>query len=407
MNPLPSLSPARSLVWRIAVSASLGLSALLGAEKAAAPKPPATHTLYMGADLAVEWKGQLRPVKDVRGTSFVVDVDGHPLTIPAIDGELGLKIDSNLKISRTRAEISNLQVERAYTPGNDPRKKYEDKVGYAMGATGVSDLAGFRMRTAQLGASLPNSDPNDAAAAAARAQAAEGDYQRSLETGAAAQDLMLNAQAQMNVELARELYDAFRITFVVSSAKPLNDPYVVIMVRFREKAEDPKTARMLVYAQSLAHVDQRPDTFRLFRGGLPPGFQIESEQIHLYDHGVEVATSVSPKQTPLTAEEAYQVALIDYSTRNRDKSLAPVAAPIFWPEDARARLHAAAGERPFYVRVGPDGRPVGAFEDEGCARPLANAEAAAVVAELRFLPALEQGKPAAGITALNPALLPR
>jgi hypothetical protein len=176
---------------------------------------------------------------------------------------------------------------------------------------------------------------------------------------------------------------------------------MIVTVRYREKADRPDKARIWVYAEKLPPIDAKPEKIRLFRGGFPPGYELEDYRMHLYENGSEIATSASRKQVALTADEAFQVTVVDYPGKNRDQTLGPVPARTFWPADLRARVPAAKQGQTVYLKVGKDGKPLGTFVDKSCTHALADAEIDVVMAELRFYPALASGKPIEGVATVR------
>ena len=88
--------------------------------------------------------------------------------------------------------------------------------------------------------------------------------------------------------------------------------------------------------------------------------------------------------------------MIDYIGSNRNQTKAPAKSGAFWPGDLTSRLIPDKLSRTLYAKVRKDGRAAGLFEDEKCSRPVDDAEIAALIPQLRFLPGLEKGKAAEG-----------
>ncbi len=374
----------------------LALVTLSGAPGAAGPtrasgKP---YTLFMGADLSVEWHGKLWPVQGVRRNAFEVEADGE--RVPVRDTELRMKVVDRLKMTTTYATVTKLKAERAYTPQNDPRQWAHDVSQAASVASDGLDIAAYNLNRLQSIAGRGSSTVTPEMLASANDA-----FQRSLADQGSDRYSTPDAVSREQTELARKLFDAFRMSFEISSNRPLTDPYLVVMVRFRERADNPETARMLVYAQVLPAIDQRPQTVRLMRGGFPRGYQLVDSRIHLYDHGTEVPTSATPNQMAMTKDEAFQYSLVDYATRHRDQTRPPAPAGAFWPRDLAARLPGRELDRLLYVKVRQDGRVAGFYGDQACTRPVRDATLEAVRTDLRFEPALDYGKPVEGVIVLN------
>lgn len=373
------------------------------------PSPSKPYTLYLGANLTVEWQGKLWPVRGVMHNSFVIEAEGK--RVPVRDTDLRMKINPTLKLTAARATITEVKAERAYTRANDPRHYAHGAMLAAGEASDASDLAAGRLNNmANVDGAEQNviahwnpdwgPTPSPTFSAGDLANASDR-LQRSLSVQGSDISSVPDAVSKEQTELARKLFDAFSLSFKISTAKPLVKPYLVVMVRFRDQSGDPKGTRLLVYAQVLPTVDDRPQTVRLLRGGFPRGYQLVNYQIHLYDHGTEVATSAAPNQMAMTSDEAFKYSTLDYAVRNRHKTLPPTPAGSFWPADISARLPAKDLGRTYYVKVDKNGRAVGYFDDQAGVRPVRDAELDAVRPELRFNPALNKGKPVEGIVAVN------
>lgn len=89
-------------------------------EESAATK---THTLFMGADIAVDLDRDLYPVHDVVGSSWVVRINGRDRVISAKRAPLSLKITPSLKLTETGVNIVGFQKIPTFSFANDPSVK--------------------------------------------------------------------------------------------------------------------------------------------------------------------------------------------------------------------------------------------------------------------------------------------
>lgn len=397
-------TPATLPVGRILACLLAALTLTLGtaATPPAAPASPKTHTLWVGAQFSVEWQGQLRPVVGVDGGTFVVDVDGRRVTVPSLRSDLSIKIDDTLKLSTRSATVTDLKGERTYTRENDPRTKFNRSFATGAGASAATSAASYNLVQNQLAAGDPKNPFGPA-----NARAAEQAYNSTAFASTSDLNSAGAHAARMGAELAEERFDAFDLTFSVSSHQPLEQPYLIVVTRYREQAGDPKSGRIWVYADTLERITDQPRQIRLTRGGFPPGYELIDFRVHLYDAGQEIATSVARKRTELTTDEAFQYSVIDYIARHRDATLAPVPVRAFIQTGLRSRLPAETLPPTVYVKVAADGRPLGAYRDQAATSPLTETSLAHVVAELRFHPALAKGKPCEGIAAVDLAQILR
>ena len=410
---MKTISPliARSAAFPGLISSLIVLFAAAPVPGAAAPEAaapqPKTHTLFMGADLEVQVSQGFSRVRDVAGETFLVSADGKELSVPMNGGPVNLRVQQSLKLTPASATIANLKGERAYTPANDPGKRFmreqpgtnaQDMIARADGAYMViSNLAAAGGTASGGGASGPGGMP----IASGEVQAARNVAENAGTATFAEGNNIGNYVTKMQGELAQELFDAMEVTFEVSSEKPLTAPYVLIIARYHEKDAKPVKSRNWIYAKALAPIDQKPRKIQVKAAGFPPGFVMEDFKVHLYDHGQELATNVADRRVPLTRDEAFQYVMIDYVSSHKDATLPPTPAMGKLPADLRSRLTSGQLAQTLFVRVGKDGLPAESFVDAACSQKVTDPYLQSVVADIRFKPALEKGKAVEGIAQLN------
>jgi hypothetical protein len=376
----------------------------------AAPDPvvtePKTHTLFMGADFDLQVNKDFCRVQSVSGDSFVVNTNGSQRAVPMNEGLINLKVQQSLKLTEASATIDGLKGERAYTPANDPRKKFmrsqpgttgQDAINYADGhQMFISNLAaaqGSAPRGGGAGGGMGNLTAAKATADTAASTAGMVNFSEANNMGAYV--------GRLQQELAEELFDAMEVTFAVSSEKPLSNPYVVIVARFHERDAQPGKSRNWIFAKALAPIDSTPRKIRIMQGGLPLGFVMEDFKIHLYDRGQELATNVADKRVALTRDEAFQYLKLDYLSSHKGATLPPDAALGKLPADFRTRLTGKQAVPTLFVQVSKEGLPVEAFVDESCSQKVTDVDARSAIMDLRFQPALDKGKAVEGTYRLN------
>ena len=405
-NPLPLLSRAAGLVLFMVASH------LATAEPASTPPKP--YRLFMGSNLSVVSKDLALPVIDVRRRTFVVKGPRGDQFVNPNDRQFQLKIDDALKLSSAFAMVENLNVERIYTPGNDPMDKFvtmtqvsgymADQADNAMQAQRYSE-SGVGQASAFAAIEAGSEGEPAALAQLATSQAHLGNAQASADRAQWTTRMQAISPASMSGRLTSDLaagqFDGVRVTFKLSSPRRLETPYAVIFIRYLEQQDRPNTANVWIHAEKLPDIDESPRTITIQGGGLTPGYHIDSYHVHLYEGTAEIATTVSPKQVALTTDEAFQFSVIQHITANRDQTKDPAEAKAFWPGQLQNRVPADMLSRIFFVKVGPNGRALGLFEDKDCAQPVTNAGLVALIPELRFLPALTKGKPVVGIAPVK------
>jgi hypothetical protein len=205
----------------------------------------------------------------------------------------------------------------------------------------------------------------------------------------------------MQNELAEGNYDAVEVSFKVSSPVELDDPYMVVLFRFQEREAKTGQEGMLIHAKSLDPIGPKPKYIRVREGGMPMGFKYIDCQVHIYNHGQEVATNASPKRVELTRDEARQYLLIEYIGANKGVTIGASAASGTLPRSSRAQLSIAQLNRTAFVKVSEDALPVGIFLDENCQQPVEDPVYVTALQEIFFKPALDEGKPVAGIARVR------
>jgi hypothetical protein len=385
-------------------------------EIAAAEATP-SHVLFMGADFWVDQGKKEYRVKNVQGSRFVVDKNGKAERVPTEFNRLKIRIAQQLKLTTATARIDKLKGERAYTPQNDPAFLALKQQGM-MAQVGMEMEDGAHMRMAEADRQLASTQ---AAAAAGgmgspQAEAALPGRQKAFDAATQAYDVATSInrgeltdgsfhQSAALDELGRENYDAMSFELEVSSEKPLGEPYVVMLTRFREKDGKPGVSRNWIYAKSLDPIGTKPQKVRVLQGGFPLGFILEDFEVRLYDGGTEIATNVSPKRVPLTREEAFQYQLIEHLSQNKSATVPaePVMAAL--PEDFASRLAAGQGQQVYWVEVSNEGLVTAVYADERYSKKVDDPYFVDAVRRVWFKPALEKGKPVQTRTALNVASL--
>lgn len=392
----------------------LRLACLLPALAWAAGEPAAkTHTLFMGADLAVERNKKFYRVEDVSGSEFKIRIGQNEVFVPTRGSANQFRIDHELKLAGAPVTLGKVIADRTYTSARDPRRQFEASSGAAGGAAAVQDAAyGAMIREEMtnamaqgtLGADPERAHPavqEAAKASAARLEESMGKLDPANQLALSDQNQVAVQAERMNRQLMDGNFDAIEVAFEVSSPVPLDDPYVLIIARIRDRDSRPGVTRNWIYADTLDPIGTKPQFVRVREGGFPVGYHLEDAQIRIYNRGREVPTSVSPKKVELTSEEARQYIVMEHVAAHRGETLAAVPAFVQPPPDLRDRVAAGHYPAPVFVRVGDDGGPKGAYLDQACSRPVQDPYIEALVAGMIFRPALEKGKPVPGVARIR------
>ena len=342
-------------------------------------------------------------MQDVSGNSWVITVKGEQVAVSPKDGPIGIKIVPSLKLTETSASMGNIRAEQAYTPGRDPSASFARATAASenlfMGSQIQLNNAVIQ-NAVEMGVvathSVSGTNPNTTEEAEVAALQQEATQVLSAATSGPGTTTDL---AQGSISSSG--YDAMEIRFDVSSEKPLNSPYVVIVTRFHDRDGKPGTVRNLVYAQALDPIGPQAKRIHVLEGGFPPGFELKDYQIHLYNRGEEVATNISSKRVPLTRDEAFEYVKMEYVGAHKDATLPPVPAMGKLPADLPSRLAGGQFSQTLYVKVSKDGLANEAYLDEACSQRVNDPYVETVVRDIRFKPALENGKPVDGVAPLK------
>jgi hypothetical protein len=407
-----------------------------------------THTLFMGADIAINLDKDLYAVRDVIGSSWVININGQEKVISAKQAPLNLKITPNLKLTENSVTITRFKKAQAYTFDNDPSVKLtramsqsgmdnfeaqnvanaaRDKLDTMLGNPAASVLvasdqqfgADVLMMTAKYDGAATHPGPEDGsphisnAVPTATESTIGSNFGNSTvfdTRGLNAAQLQISANNEsvqnengneVGARLKKTGLDAMEVEFDIVSEKPLFNPYIVTMTKFHAAGGKEGMVQNLVFAEALHPIDARPLHVHLVEGGFPFDFQVVDFQVHIYDRGVEVATNISDKRVELTREEAFDYIKFEYIGAHKNDTLPAVAAMGRLPADLPTRLAAGSYSAPYFVKVNSDGLANGAFADRDCTRQVHDDYLQGVVRDLRFKPALEKGKPVDGVAEVK------
>jgi hypothetical protein len=371
-----------------------------------------THTLFMGADFSVGKDSKTYPVKDVLGSSWVVDVGGQEREISTKEGALNIRITPSLKLTQVFATVANLKDERGYSMGNDPIARQTRAL-----VTAANVNAGYQAAASQADARMDASNQQNGSAvfkgSGTEASTAPGSplvpiqYRQftpgatQAQLAAASTGVSAGADNEMAADRLPSGFDAMDVQFEVSSERYLSNPYVVTVTRFRPRGASPGMVQNLVYSKALDPIDSHPKSIRLLEEGFPQDFELLDFQVHLYNRGSEVATSVSPKRVSLSRDEAFEYLKIEYEAAHKADTLAPTPALGQLPSDLPARLAEGKYRETLFVRVSSDGLPAGVYSDAACSTKVEDPYLLAVVDSMRFKPALRDGKPMEGVAPVR------
>ena len=372
----------------------------------ASSKNDKTHHLFVGPDVSISHESEVVAIRKLSKRDALIDTPSRDRVALGDAPRFSLKMAP--KVSSNSASITELVAEETYSSGTDPERiammdaldqsRTQDILAdqihsaeQAMSAgggfslsTGVGDLAG-------------NSGAPDEETATELSESGDADDTAGifLEDMVARQESVVDARDFGGLEGERPNYDSLRVSFYVSSEKPMADAYAVLLVSMKI---DNETSGFTTYKR-IGEVDQTPRRVRVFHEGLPPGYKITKTQIFIYNHGEEIATNLSEKHYDITSSQARDFVKMNHRGMHlRDTvpakpawSLAPfVLQATEKPEDYDYPVTVELDAAGDLVSIGTGG---GKIPDH----------VRAVLQETTFVPALEKGKPIATTLVVNAA----
>jgi hypothetical protein len=398
-----------------------------------------THTLFMGADIAINLDRDSYKVKDVFGSNWVIDINGQQKEISAKQAPVNLKITPNLKLTETSATIVGFKRTQAYSFDNDPSVRLtrgmsqsasmnNDLLAVAANATARIDSmsnkefaqfaasddqfsASAQMTTAQyafsnshaagVGGRAPlTSTVAPSTTAANPLGVADINLGALASAGAAAQVQAQNGDEPVG-KIATAGFDALDVDFDIRAARQLHNPYVVTMTKFRARGAKPGMIQNLVYAEALHPIDEHQSHIHFSESGFPVGFEVVEFQLHIYNRGEEIATNVAADRVELTRDEAFEYVKMEYEGAHTKDTLPAVPAMGRLPADLPSKLAQGMYSSVFYTKVSAEGLAYEAYSDAACTKKVDDPYLDSVVKRIRFKPGLSKGKPVEGTAALR------
>ena len=361
---------------------------------------PKVYVLFQGMDISIGQGGVLKPVTDVSGSSWVVNVKGQESLISPNEGPISMKMTPGLKLTEVTATVSDLRAEGAYTFMNDPVVKLTQGLNQAA-SVNVASAAASNQSSALTITSLNGSGTGGSVPKAGTNANSSNQPASQAQVANTSTDMLY--QGQWNTAAG---FDLLHVSFGISAPKRIEQPYLVVVTKFHDLGAEAGSFRNLVYAKALEPIDTKVMNVKFEQSGFPVGFDLLGLEFHLYNRGVEIATNVSQKRTEMTSAEAFDYIKSLYLKAHKTDTLSPT--PVMadsLPADLHEKLTSGSYSSVFYVKVSKDGVGEEPFADASCSTKIDDPYLEAVVRGIRFKPALQNGTPVEGISSLNLARL--
>lgn len=245
--------------------------------------------------------------------------------------------------------------------------------GGNVGPLGEADLAYLQSVTLQQGA-------------AAQASASEASNLSNLTT------TLWDMEREMADKTHQENFDALILNLKIQSPEPLTDCYLFVRSTYLDPASDkPETKNFKVRFVEVGDIDaNHPETVRFTMTDFPEGPQILDMTYHLYSGPLEIATDFSDQRIQLSEDEAYDFLFADLFSRSDPENSNPELFKLLpeIPSDLSART---LEEASISLVVQADGN-ISDVRIENCPRKDLT-RVKEIIAQARFLPAIENGIP--------------
>jgi hypothetical protein len=188
--------------------------------------------------------------------------------------------------------------------------------------------------------------------------------------------------------------DTVKVSFKLSSPDPLGKGYVALVTEYKSQSKE-GTVQQGVSVEAFDSLGRQPRKFTMRQKVLPGDWSLSGHRIAVYAEGQEVATNLSDRRMAVTKDEAHQFFVLQHLLTNKDRSRAPSMIAMLPKPQLKA---AAAGiELPdeIFVKVDKDGKLLSLSTDPS-GKGEVDPACEAFIRNMRFLPALEKGKPVEG-----------
>lgn len=361
------------------------------------PSADRDHHLFVGAQLYVHQGEERIPIEKIRGDRALV-------TEPDLDS-IPIKQDSTItyrlvpKVSAVVAEITDMSSEVVFTPTMKHLDQQSQLDIYFNRQADYLEAEQRRLESEGSGAS-DDADSGSTTDSGAFSSGTEG-IQAQLD---GVSDQLSDLQImQESLEWDPELVagaessggNTAKIVLNLSSPTHIADAYVFAAIRI---STNDKLYDLSVY-RHVGEVTPQARRVVLQRANLPSGFEIKETHVFVFSQGTEIPTNKSEKHFQVTREEAWEFARLSHLG---DYGRESVSARPAWAL-APARLlgvEAVQGiSNPVRIHLDENGHMTG-LVDEGAIVP---DQVDAILQEMAFLPALENGQPVPSILTVDPA----
>jgi len=390
--PMPHDGFLRRTVFTASSFACLASLVLLPSRLAAGSSPGSKdYVLFVGTDLAIKQDGQYYHVVRAGRNSMQIERN-HQLEDVRSAGVSEVKVTRGVKLSSLTASISEVKTD---SYDRAAAQAQFDAMRSSMMLVDEASSGADRLHGQLMVANGAGVDPNSGMGAAITAAAIAKMQQdaTSAYTGALPGVESMGSAASTFYFEKRGRTDSAEVdlSFDVSAPQPIENAYVVVVANY---GSDDKIARQ-ISVRELKRIDTHAQRVRVSQAASVAGLPFKRFDFGLYAGGQEIATNLSDKRMPLTADQAYQFFLIDYLSSHTGATTPPVPMLMTPRTDFRRQIQDTDATQTIYAQVDKTGSVLALSTDEsGASKPSASVETA--LRQVRFMPALQNGAPVDG-----------
>ncbi len=397
----PSLcSPDSITIWRRSIVlfgaiALISLPAATPVSVSSQSAPERDHHLFVGINLSYAEGTKMLKVDKLQGNSAVLDTPNRERRELARDP--GLQWKRSTKVSSNFVNIDGLSLREAYIrPRQEVRERLTEQMEMQNYAAYAVDMAEARMREGSVLLTRDVISGGDSVSGTTAASSGEGEDLSILDEALSMQDSLSDAGLMGGVgeSADRQAVNAIEINFEISTPQPIADAHVfgTAIVRSKDGFTD------IVFHQAVGEIGQSPKRITIEQHGLPPDFEIKQSTIHVFSQGEEFATTHSEKHYELTSGEAKEFATLEHTSDHRRKDSPAKPSWSLAPID----LHATTSPDTFDYLVTVKISDSGKLESIESKNQILPDHVEAIVRQIVFLPAVENGQPVASTLTFNP-----
>lgn len=357
-----------------------------------------TVRLFVGLDLQVFTKGdQFLSIADIRNAQALLTDPALP-AIPVRE-ITRVKFKHATRISQHRVTLGDVNTERGYSVARDPRwekrsmrsnlQTYRqdqlDNRQAALVNANTQDMSFSGGAPVGGGAEIPSPIVD----LSAEATGIYTDYYT--QSANLDDDTQFDTEAPLDSEEGE--FDAINVEFTIACPTIVKDVYVAAIARIRDADFQ---IRDKIWFREIDQIGPSPRALKMSTAGLPPGFIIESVNLHVFRNGFELVTNDSEKQIPLSRAEAAKYLVLEHMGNHADETVSARPAWVLAPRELWSSAKPENFDYPVSVWVDSDGSYLGPAEKSDIPGTVKD-----LIESMYFLPALQDGEPIKGLARFN------